>query len=246
MTNKVESNVSDQTEKRLSPEVSEQFQQDTRVVAKQAAEFIEEIHPARLLQTKQEIMDLSYAKSDELLDSFAFFRSVSCTTYEVDYMFDFLNEKMDKFYTALYAVGKPVVYGIVSYGETTNLVVGLLDTEDNSDLLKSIMEGLLDGIELMPYKTNFAARTACEKEVGLISAIPSVKIEEEKQIFSLAPLMKSLNGQDYTVLFISRPLSQDIISKKRRALIQIKDQCFAVSKRNISRQQGISRSKGNT
>ena len=108
------------------------------------------------------------------------------------------------------------------------------------------MEGLLDGIELLPYKTNFAARTACEKEVGLISAIPSVKIEEEKQIFSLAPLMKSLNGQDYTVLFISRPLSQDIISKKRRALIQIKDQCFAVSKRNISRQQGISRSKGNT
>ena len=76
MTNKVESNVSDQTEKRLSPEVSEQFQQDTRVVAKQAAEFIEEIHPARLLQTKQEIMDLSYAKSDELLDSFAFFRIV--------------------------------------------------------------------------------------------------------------------------------------------------------------------------
>lgn len=246
MTNKVESNVSDQTEKRLSPEVSEQFQQDTRVVAKQAAEFIEEIHPARLLQTKQEIMDLSYAKSDELLDSFAFFRIVSCTTDEVDDMFDFLNEKMDKFYTALYAVGKPVVYGIVSYGETTNLVVGLLDTEDNSDLLKSIMEGLLDGIELLPYKTNFAARTACEKEVGLISAIPSVKIEEEKQIFSLAPLMKSLNGQDYTVLFISRPLSQDIISKKRRALIQIKDQCFAVSKRNISRQQGISRSKGNT
>ena len=83
-------------------------------MAKQAAEFIEEIHPARLLQTKQEIMDLSYAKSDELLDSFAFFRIVSCTTDEVDDMFDFLNEKMDKFYTALYAVGKPVVYGIVS------------------------------------------------------------------------------------------------------------------------------------
>ena len=55
MTNKVESNVSDQTEKRLSPEVSEQFQQDTRVVAKQAAEFIEEIHPARLLQTNKRL-----------------------------------------------------------------------------------------------------------------------------------------------------------------------------------------------
>lgn len=246
MTHEAESNVLNQKGTRLSTNVTREFQQDTRVVAAQSAKFIEEIHPAHLVNTKEAIMNLSYDNSDELLDSFAFFRIVSCTTDEVDDMFDFLNEKMAKFYTALYAVGKPVVYGLVSYRGTTNLVVGILDTENDAALLKSIMEGLLDGVELMPYKTNFAARTDCEKEVGLISAIPSVKIKEEKQVFSLAPLMKSLNGQDYTVLLISRPLSQDSISQKCSELIQIRDQCFTLSKRNISRQQGTSRSEGNT
>lgn len=234
-------------EKLVSPEALEaQFKQDTVIVAEQSARFIKEIHPAYLHNTKQEILNLSYNSSEELLDAFTFFRIVSCATDEVDDIFEFLNEKMDKFYTALYSVGKPVVYGIVSYGGTTNLIVGLYDSDNDSELLKSIMEGLLDGVKLIPYKTNLAERTPSEKEVGLISAIPSVKIEEEKQKFSLASMMKSLNSQDYTVLFVSRPLSQEVIAQKHGELIQIKDQCFAVSKRNISRQQGTSKSIGET
>lgn len=236
-----------QPEKIASPEVLKaQFEQDTAIVAEQSALFVKNIHPAYLYNTKKEIMDLSYADSDDLLDAFTFFRIVSCTTDEVDDMFEFLNGKMDKFYTALYSVGKPVVYGIVSYQGTMSVVVGLYDSDNDAKMLKSIMEGLLDGVELKPYKMNLAERKASSKEVGLISAIPSVKIGDEKQKFSLASMMKSLNGQDYTVLFMSRPLSQDKISQTYGEVIQIKDQCFAVSKRNISRQQGTSKSIGET
>lgn len=236
-----------QADKLASPEaLEEQFKQDTKIVAEQSAQFVKELHPAYLHNTKQDIIGLSYDGSDELLDSFTFFRIISCTTDEVDDMFEFLNEKMDKFYTALYSVGKPVVYGIVSYGGTMNLIVGLYDSGNDAKLLKSIMEGLLDGVDLIPFKTNFITRKPGDKEVGLISAIPSVKIDENKQKFSLAPMMKSLNGQDYTVLFISRPLPQEIIANKHGELIQIKDQCFAVSKRNVSRQQGTSKSVGET
>lgn len=236
-----------QADKLASPEaLEEQFKQDTKIVAEQSAQFVKELHPAYLHNTKQDIIGLSYDGSDELLDAFTFFRIISCTTDEVDDMFEFLNEKMDKFYTALYSVGKPVVYGIVSYGGTMNLIVGLYDSGNDAKLLKSIMEGLLDGVDLIPFKTNFITRKPGDKEVGLISAIPSVNIDENKQKFSLAPMMKSLNGQDYTVLFISRPLPQEIIANKHGELIQIKDQCFAVSKRNVSRQQGTSKSVGET
>lgn len=236
-----------QPEKIASPEVLKaQFEQDTAIVAEQSALFVKNIHPAYMCNTKEEIMNLSYADSNDLLDACTFFRIVSCTTDEVDDMFEFLNGKMDKFYTALYSVGKPVVYGIVSYQGTMSIVVGLYDSDNDANLLKSIMEGLLDGVELKPYKMNLAGRKVGSKEVGIISAIPSVKIGDEKQKFSLASMMKSLNGQDYTVLFISRPLSQDKISQTYGEVIQIKDQCFAVSKRNISRQQGISKSVGET
>lgn len=247
MSKENELDIYKQEDKLVSPEVLEaQFKHDTAIVAEQSAHFIKELHPAYLYNTKQEIINLSYDCSEELLDAFTFFRIVSCTTDEVDDMFEFLNGKMDKFYTAMYSVGKPVVYGIVSYGGTMNLIVGLYDSGNDAKLLKSIMEGLLDGVELIPYKTNLTARATSEKEVGLISAIPSVKIEDEKQKFSLAAMMKSLNGQDYTVLFVSRPLPQEIIVQKHGELIQIKDQCFAVSKRNISRQQGTSKSIGET
>lgn len=178
-----------------------QFEHDTAIVAEQSALFIKNIHPAYLYNTKKEIMDLSYAGSDELLDAFSFFRIVSCTTDEVDDMFEFLNGKMDKFYTALYSVGKPVVYGIVSYQGTMSIVVGLYDSDNDAKMLKSIMEGLLDGIELKPYKMNLAERKVSSKEVGLISAIPSVKIGDEKQKFSLASMMKSLNGRLYRIVY---------------------------------------------
>lgn len=247
MSNDNELDAYKQPEKIASPEVLQaQFEQDTAIVAEQSALFVKNIHPAYLYNTKKEIMDLSYADSNDLLDAFTFFRIVSCTTDEVDDMFEFLNGKMDKFYTALYSVGKPVVYGIVSYQGTMSVVVGLYDSDNDAKMLKSIIEGLLDGVELKPYKMNLAERKASSKEVGLISAIPSVKIGDEKQKFSLASMMKSLNGQDYTVMFMSRPLSQEKISQTYGEVIQIKDQCFAVSKRNISRQQGTSKSVGKT
>ena len=236
-----------QPEPITSPEVLKaQFKRDTAIVAEQSALFVKSIHPAYLYNTKKEIIDLSYADSDDLLDAFTFFRIVSCTMDEVDDIFEFLNEKMNKFYTALYSVGKPVVYGIVSYRGTMSIVIGLYDSDDDAKMLKSIMEGLLDGIELKPYKLNFAERKVTSKEVGLISAIPSLKIGDEKQKFSLASMMKSLNGQDYTVLFMSRPLSQEKISQTYREVLQIKDRCFAVSKRNVSRQQGTSKAVGET
>lgn len=223
-----------------------QFDEDTTIVAEQSSMFVKTIHPAYLCNTKEQILGYSYQDSDMLLDAFTFFRIVSCTTEEVEDMFEYLNKKMNKFYTALYSIGKPVVYGIVSYQGTTNIIIGVYDSNDDAIVLKGIMEGLLDGIELRPYKMNLSERKICEKEVGLISAIPSVKINEEKQKFSIAPMVKSLNGQDYTVLFISRPVKQESISDVYGELIQIKDQCFAVSKRNISRQQGISHSIGET
>ena len=225
--------------------LKEAFDKDTAIVAEQTVKFIENIYPAYLYNNKQEILNLTYDKSDDLLKAFTFFKIASCITEEVDDLFEFLNEKMNRFYTALYSVGKPIVYGVVSYAGVMDIVIGLYDTGNDSVLIKSVMEGLLDNVVLTPYKVNNKISTG-EKEVGLISGIPSVKIDDGKQKFSLATMMKSLNGQDFTVLFISRPLSQENIAKKYSELIQIKDQCFAVSKRNVSRQEGTSKSVGET
>lgn len=230
-----------------SPEVlKKQFDEDTTKVAEQTILFMETMHPAYLVNSKKQVCDLSYPKPDIILDAFTFFRLVSCSTGDVDDLYGFLNEKMTKFFSAIYSFGKPVIYGVVSYQGFTNLVIGLYDGSDGAGTIKSVMEGLLDGIELCPYEPSFSKRTNSEKNVGFISAIPSVKISEEKQKFDISSLMKSLNGQDYTVFFIARPISQDETSNRYGEVIGIRDACFAVSKRNISRQRGTSHSVGET
>ena len=81
---------------------------------------------------------------------------------------------------------------------------------------------------------------------GFITGVPSIKVGEDKQSFDIGPVMKSLNGQNYTLLFCSRPVNPDFISDAYGKIIQVRDACFAVSKRNISRQQGTSHSVGDT
>lgn len=229
-----------------TPNLDIQFEQDTRTVAEQSARFIKQMQPAYFCESKKEILDLSYSNADLLLDTFSFYRIASSSVEDSEHISDIFSNKMNHFYTALYSLKIPVIFGIVSYQGTMNLVVGVYDNSSKGDSLRHIIEGLLDGIELVPYKLNLSKRECSPKEVGIISAVPSVKIGEEKQKFSLASMMKSLNGQDFTVLFISRSLSQEEISDIYGNLIQIKDSCFAVSKRNISRQQGTSHSIGET
>lgn len=224
--------------------IKEEFDKDTMVVSEQSELFVKAIHPSYFINTKEEVIDLTYNNSDILLDRFTFYRIISCTIDNVDDIFKFLNEKMNKFFTVIHSLGKPIVYGIISYQGVTNLVIGVYEDNSEASNIKQIMEGLLSGIELCSFSPNLSSRNNYGKSVGLISAIPSIKIGDEKQKFDISSLMKSLNGQNYTVLFIARPVNQELVSNKYGEIIQIRDACFAVSKRNISRQKGISNSIG--
>lgn len=59
-------------------------------------------------------------------------------------------------------------------------------------------------------------------------------------------MLRSLNGQNYTLLFLSRPIEASLVEKKYGELISVRDQCFSVSKRNVSRQFGTSHAEGET
>ena len=81
---------------------------------------------------------------------------------------------------------------------------------------------------------------------GLLPAIPTTKIDDKPQTFDISPIMRSLNGQNYTVLFIAKPMPSDVPSQKLNELLTIRDQCFAVSKRNISRQKNTTTTQSHT
>lgn len=219
-----------------------QFDADTAIIAEQTGAFVQVMHPAYLVESKEDVLKLTYQNADAILEELVFYRLVSCTVEDIGDMFAYFNEKMSQFFTAVYSIGKPIIYGVVSYQGVMNILIGICGMKYEKEIIKGIMEGLLDGIELQPYTLNVVGREAKAREVGMISAIPTIKVGDEKQKFNIVPLLKSLNGHDYTILFVSRPLTQDEVSDKYGEVIRIRDACFAVSKRNISSQHGTSHS----
>ena len=216
----------------------EEFKQDTKVIATQGKELLKVLYPYHLIAENE--MELYTEKdSSSILSNFKYFRIKSCSVEKVENEFDYLYQKMQKLFSAIYPLGLTVTYGIVTINRMANIVFGINDTE-NIELIKRVISGLLLGIELEEIEPEFKQNINYK---GIFSAIPSYKIEDEKQKFDISPLMRGLNGEDYTLLFIATPVSSEIVSKKIGNLIQIKDECFAVSKRNIARQKGITRTE---
>lgn len=225
-------------------ELKRQFESDTEIVAQQTERYVSAMQPAYML-TEAGVKDLAYNNSAELLDAVTFFRICNCSAENDEELHRYLSDKMVKFYTAIHAVNRPVIYGVISYEGRTNLVIGVYAEKNEVTMIKNIMEGLLDGVDLEPYCPEYVNR---EKNVnaGFISGVPSVKVGEEKQTFDIGSLMRSLNGHNYSLLYVSRPVNDDVVSNTYGEIIQVRDACFAVSKRNLSRQHGTSHSVGDT
>lgn len=226
-------------------ELRQEFEKDTVIVAEQTNKFVETMQPAYML-AKSEIKNLVYDNSAELLDAVTFFKIKSCSAENADELEEYLGGKMIKFYTAIHALNRAIVYGVIAYEGNTSLVIGVYAEKHKAETVKKIMQGLLDGVDLEPFNPNYKERNIITNNMGFVSGIPSIKVGEEKKSFDIGPVMKSLNGQNYTLLFVSRPVSSDVVSSSYGKIIQVRDACFAVSKRNISRQHGTSHSIGNT
>lgn len=222
------------------------FQKDTLELGKLAAEFITEFFPAYACDN-QVAIDAPLENSLDLLNSFTFYKIGECKFYNVEDPFEFFASKMQKLFTTAYSINQEVCYGLVSNGGVVSLVLGIgPTTPDNDKVIPTIMGGLLPGIKLEKYTTKFVnqmdASTQQDKDryVGCVVGTPALKIDGELQRKDLTSLMRSLNGLDYTIMVMCKPISPMEIQNRISLATGIKDKCFAISKRTISYQNGIS------
>lgn len=234
------------TEKPKTEGIEEQFSKDTQTVAEQTALFVKTMQPSSLIRNKKAAMKEIVKNSAEILGSVNFYRLVSCATEQIDNLPDYLNKKMTRLFSALHSLNCPIVYGIEAHGGRTSLVLGVYGDSDKTEAVKSVTQGLLDGIELADYTPDFTKQKRGETQAGFISGIPTVKLQKDKQTFEWSSLMKSMNGHNYIALCMMRPVSSQVTAKRYGDVLQIRDACFAVSKRTLSDQQGITDSSGKT
>lgn len=223
------------------------FRNDTVKLGGYTADFINHFYPSYGVNNELVIQE---EKEDSLsvLNKFTFYRICECTVDNVEDTFVYFSEKLKKLFTTAYAIKKEVCYGIVSSEGETSLVIGV-NPKNEDDTIKCIIEGLLPGVKLSKYvkgfkNTQYNDGWDKDRYVGCISGVPALKVDGEYQHKDISALMRSLNGQNYTIMVLCKPLDEFAIQEKINQAIKIQDGCFAISKRTVTLQHGTS--EGNT
>ena len=230
------------------------FEQDTKSLGQNISEFIMNFYPSYGVNNEMAV-NCPQENSLDLLNSFTFYKMCECTIDNVDDKFKYFAEKMKKLFTTAYSMKQEVCYGIVSNHGKASLVLGIAPGS-NDARIKRIIEGLLPGIKIEKYAERFTnskiedeyKNTGKDKDryVGCISGVPALKIDGEYQNKDLSALMRSLNGDNYTIMVLCKPIDELEIQQKINEAIKIQDECFAISKRTMSLQNGSSEGETHT
>ena len=226
------------------PVCGEEFNMDSKVVGDQTAKFLELVYPSYLVN-QEDVESLMDKDSTSRLAGMTFFRISSCTADNVDKVFENVNSRFEKLFTALYSIDVPVAYGVVSRDGVTNLVLGVCSSED-VEPVKAITQGMLSGIDIEEITPSFSSNSNKEMSHGILTGVPSLYVKDEKQSFSLSSIMRSLNGQNYSLLFVAKPVANSLIAQNISELISVRDKAFAVSKRNVARSSSFSETSTDT
>lgn len=222
----------------------EEFNMDSKVVGDQTAKFLELVYPSYLVN-QEDVESLMDKDSTSRLAGMTFFRISSCTADNGDKVFENVNSRFEKLFTALYSIDVPVAYGVVSRDGVTNLVLGVCSSED-VEPVKAITQGMLSGIDIEEITPSFSSNSNKEMSHGILTGVPSLYVKDEKQSFSLSSIMRSLNGQNYSLLFVAKPVANSLIAQNISELISVRDKAFAVSKRNVARSSSFSETSTDT
>ena len=218
-------------------ELSPDFKQDNMLLGEQMQRFLNAFSPYSIVSSDR-VMDCLESNPEEVLNTFRFISIKEFSVENKEEIDEHLQQKMSKFFMAMHPIGAPIIYGLISIKGKTNIVIGV-QNKDNETLLKSVLNGMLTGAELEELNVSVSdMENPCG---GIISAVPVSKVNDEQQYFDISALMRCMSGNDYTVLFIAHPYKSDYAGQLYADVLDIRDKCAVISKRNVSRQKSASR-----
>lgn len=125
------------------------------------------------------------------------------------------------------------------------------DSGDVAEVFEHIVRGVYPG-KGMIQKSELSTDRILHKHLkgkifgGVITGIPAQKIDNEKQIFDLTSVIRSLNGQKYLLAVISRPVPKVDAANHIFSLLELKDQCHSLANRRIGMDESLGNSVGDS
>lgn len=189
--------------------------------------------------------NLEIENSQKFLSNSEFYRIYECVIENTDDLFEYFVDKMQKIFTMFYSLNKEFYYGIVSKENKVNLVIGF-EAENFSNEVAKIIEGNISGIKLEKFNEDFTSFKDKENYAGYLTGIPDIKLDGKIQNKDISSLIRSLNGENYIIMTLCRPLQKNEILNRVNEIINIKDASTSISKRTVSIQKSLTDGESNT
>ena len=124
-------------------------------------------------------------------------------------------------------------------GGTVDLFFGVRGEGDVRKVFKEQLQGVYPGkgiefVEEADIKNTLKA----QKHGGVLTGIPTQKVDEEKQTFDLSSVVRSMNGQQFLLAMVSRPVAKYETAQQLHELMALKDRCHALANRQIGLEEG--------
>ncbi len=240
----MDNNLSPARQQMTPEQLKQLFAEDSVKIFSYTQDFLSTAFPSYEVNNKYAIDNIE-KDSKSILFNMVFFKIASCTIERTDDVAEFFHKKMEKLLSAAYASGNKVCFGVVGRKDKLTLLLGIdpCQRNANSQSLIDIAQGILPGIMLENYKLSSMISPSWW---GMMEAIPSVKIEDEKQKIDYSGLLRSLNGCEFNFFVMARPIPYQEIQNKIGKLLQVQTECSQMLKRNIALQTGESITNGET
>ncbi len=75
---------------------------------------------------------------------------------------------------------------------------------------------------------------------GVITGLPSLKHEDEKQKFNIASVVRSMYGHEYTLMILAEPVLPAVMTKQLNQLLDFRDKSHAIAVQTANRQESKS------
>ena len=129
-------------------------------------------------------------------------------------------------------------------GGTVDIFLGVLGADDVKDVFSEQVQGIYPGkgIKFLDESREriIKDRLAGKTDGGILTGIPTQKIEGEKQTFDLTSVIRSMNGQEFLLAIVSRPVEKREVAQQIHELMELKDRCHTLANRTI----GFDESRG--
>ena len=156
----------------------------------------------------------------------------------------FVERRFQSVLSAAHRAGWTVLTAVVGTPSGVSIRLGFMtdsvSKDDDPKVFERILRGLLPGLGVTfdNVETTIESFLYDKKYGGLVAGIPVLKIDDERQRFSLPSVIRSMHGESYSVLILSSPVANQKMAEQLRFVLQVRDECHKAGRRSRGKENG--------